>query len=307
MMETRMCIRSFAFIAAAAAYFLSSLNTSAWAFDCRPLEPRGGLSSDASFQGKIKGQIDGVFAKLAGASADVEGAYRQIISDVLKDYPDASRIYIWERIIYLQCGLLNESKADDKTKNEQLDKLIQKFMSGPPNDRSQLDGVKLVATKDRASPTLAREYFDNNTARFDLVISNASDFSNQLTKLGVFTSDFKGETGCGDGGGASVLIPISDYTIEYNPKVPEKVINAEPPIHFDPMSSARITITLKNVSLTCGPKPPPGRMHSWYWSARVSAVLFFGDGTQIRSSKLALSELCVGFNQGLRRGQFVEL
>src|SRR5262249_48336731 len=90
------------------------------AMNCGPLEPKGGSNVDQSFQGKLNGKIDGLFARLAGAQANVEGAYREVRTDVLKEYPNASQSFIWERLIYLQCELLSSSNAKDAEKDVQF-------------------------------------------------------------------------------------------------------------------------------------------------------------------------------------------
>jgi hypothetical protein len=310
-------------------FILTPLSNSALAFDCKPLEPRGGVSSDESFQGKLRGQIDGVFAKLAGASADVEGTYRQIKTDVLNKYPDASTTYIWERIIYLQCGLLSESKADDKIKNDQLQLLITKYLSGPPKDGSQLGQITLVHAKDKGDPAIVREYFDRNSGSFDIVISNPSDFLNQLIKVGVSTSKFDGATDCGDGGvpgGATPLVPLADYVIDFDPdpsaknsfaeklETAEYIVDAEPPIHFDPMSSARVRVSLNNKRpVDCGFwKDPKERAddkwrHIPPWTAYVRAIFVFGGGQVLRTSEYEYSRedaLIVAFNFGLNHPKF---
>ena|ERR1700733_7668681 len=48
-------------------------------------------------------------------------------------------IFIWERIIYLQCELLSGSSATDSEKDTQFKALIDKLNAGPPNDASSVD------------------------------------------------------------------------------------------------------------------------------------------------------------------------
>jgi hypothetical protein len=108
--------------------------TNGFGLNCAPLEPKGGANTDQSFQGKLNGKIDGLFAKFAGVQANTEGTYRAIQTDVLKEYPEASKNFIWERLIYLQCELLNSSRADDAQKDSQFKGLIEKINNGPPKD-----------------------------------------------------------------------------------------------------------------------------------------------------------------------------
>lgn len=100
--------------------------------DCQPLVPSSSTDTVQTFEGKLNGKIDGLFAKLAGGSGDAEGKYNVIKQDTLKDYPNASDTYIWNRFIYLRCEQLADSKESDDKKFDQLDNLIKLYQAGPP-------------------------------------------------------------------------------------------------------------------------------------------------------------------------------
>ena len=110
-----------------------------FAINCGPLEPKGGSNVDQSFQGKLSGKIDGLFSRIAGGQGNVEGAYREVHVDVLKEYPNASKNFIWERLIYLQCEIISSSKAADEEKDAQFKKLIDKLTVGPPQEGSSVE------------------------------------------------------------------------------------------------------------------------------------------------------------------------
>jgi len=106
--------------------------------NCQPLEPKGGANIDSEIKGKLNGEIDGIFKKLVGVGVDLDGSYKIVQEDVLKQYEQASSLYIWERMIYLRCELLRESNLNDTNKSKEFDKLIEKAIAGPPNKQSIL-------------------------------------------------------------------------------------------------------------------------------------------------------------------------
>ena len=104
----------------------------AMAFDCSPLKPQP-KDTDITFTGKVDASVDGLFAKLASAGAKVEGAYHEIAKVVLTQLPNADRLYMWERVLYLQCGVLSEAKdMQSSEKLRQIGELYVKFGSPPP-------------------------------------------------------------------------------------------------------------------------------------------------------------------------------
>jgi hypothetical protein len=102
------------------------------ALDCSPLVPRGGADQETTFEGKLAGKINGLFSKLAGVDVDLEGLYSKVSTDVLKEYPNANHLYIWERLIYLQCELLDKSKLKDEMKFQHFNKLFEMSIKGIP-------------------------------------------------------------------------------------------------------------------------------------------------------------------------------
>jgi hypothetical protein len=119
--------------------FFGALGSSlpSYALDCKSLDPTTASITEQTFQGKLNGKIDGLFRKFVGADATAEGTYRQIQTDVLKDYPGASRTFIWERFIYLQCQILDSSgESDDRKQRDFLD-LITKYENPPIEQAGQ--------------------------------------------------------------------------------------------------------------------------------------------------------------------------
>lgn len=70
---------------------------------CDPLAPSNGQDVSETFKGKIEGEVKGLVSRLAGGSADINGEYNKLITDKLKYYPQADKIYVWQRIVYLAC------------------------------------------------------------------------------------------------------------------------------------------------------------------------------------------------------------
>jgi ankyrin repeat protein len=113
---------------------LTCLVSSAVALDCSPLVPRTGANQEIQFEGKLTGKVDGIFYKLGGVGVELDGVYSEVTNDVLKEYPDASRTYIWERLIFLQCELLAEAKLNDSDRLKHFNGLVKMFLNGPPTD-----------------------------------------------------------------------------------------------------------------------------------------------------------------------------
>jgi hypothetical protein len=118
--------------AAAISVLFSAGSAFAASFDCTALRPEPPKNTDVTYTGKLNGKFDGLFKKLASIGADLEGTYRDISSNVLKDFPDASKLYMWERLLYLQCQLMAQSTSlSDGDKQRTLNALFQQ-LNAPP-------------------------------------------------------------------------------------------------------------------------------------------------------------------------------
>jgi hypothetical protein len=107
------------------------------AFDCSPLRPQPPKDSTQNFTGKLDASVDGLFAKLATVGTKVEGTYTEVANNVLMQFPNADKLYMWERVLFLQCGLLNEAKdMTSKDKLQQVGELYLKFDSPPPQGQT---------------------------------------------------------------------------------------------------------------------------------------------------------------------------
>lgn len=105
----------------------------ALALDCTPLTPQPPKDTTQSFTGKLDASVDGFFAKLASVGTKVEGTYVDVAKNVLVEYPEANKLYMWERVLFLQCQLIGD--ANDLTSKEKLqmvDSLFPKLDSAPP-------------------------------------------------------------------------------------------------------------------------------------------------------------------------------
>jgi hypothetical protein len=105
----------------------------AWAIDCSDIKPAAPQTSDASAAGKLEASVDGFFKQLISPRAESEGNYRKVVSDVLPDYPNADRIFVWQRVLFLECQLLNEDKTlTTKDRLDQFNKLATLYYQPPP-------------------------------------------------------------------------------------------------------------------------------------------------------------------------------
>ena len=108
------------------------LPASLFALDCSPLNPVANKTINKNTQGKIEGAATGLLSKLGGASAEIDGVYKEIVQGgTLSGYPEGAKLYLWEKLIYLKCELLNDSKFSDEQKSNEFDKLIDKLPFPP--------------------------------------------------------------------------------------------------------------------------------------------------------------------------------
>jgi hypothetical protein len=91
---------------------------------CDHLAPQNAQNVDESFKGKIDGELKGIISRLAGGAASIEGEYRKIEVDELRNYPDSNKLYVWDKIIYLAC-VSPDLKID-------INELFKLYLSGPP-------------------------------------------------------------------------------------------------------------------------------------------------------------------------------
>ncbi len=113
---------------------LGLTGTSASALDCAPLKPTPPQNTDTTFIGKLDASVGGVFAKIAKLGANVEGTYKDVVNNIMPEFPNADRLYMWERVLFLQCQLIAESTTlTDKEKIQFVGKLYLKTGSPPPD------------------------------------------------------------------------------------------------------------------------------------------------------------------------------
>ncbi len=112
------CMRFLTIISFVLFYSKASLANEA----CDALKPTNAQDVEESFKGKIQGQIEGWVSKLAGAAANLEGEYKKLSKDVLKDYDQNDKLYILQRVLYLVCIEPNG--------NIDANRLLELFISG---------------------------------------------------------------------------------------------------------------------------------------------------------------------------------
>jgi hypothetical protein len=102
------------------------------AVQCDKLQPLPPQNVDRSYTGKLTAAVDGWFAKLAKVDGGAEGTYRDVSSNVLAQFPNADRLYMWERVLYLKCQLVGDAtdlSTDQKLRA--LDQLVNQFDKPP--------------------------------------------------------------------------------------------------------------------------------------------------------------------------------
>jgi hypothetical protein len=112
-------------LAFAALVVILSASLPAKADRCDALAPTNAQDVDEQFKGKLDGEINGRLSSLIGGSASIEGLYRNVETDQLRNYPDSNKLYVWQRIIYLVC--INPDLKID------INDLLKLYFSPPPN------------------------------------------------------------------------------------------------------------------------------------------------------------------------------
>lgn len=104
------------------------------AADCSDIRPTQPQNSDSTYSGSLDVAIGGVLKKLLDTSGDIEGTYRNVVSNILPQFPNADRVYVWERILFLECELMNEDKnMTSAEKRQVLIKLLGAYNQPPPS------------------------------------------------------------------------------------------------------------------------------------------------------------------------------
>ena len=114
-------------------YVITMMAGSALAADCSDVRPTPPQNSDSTGVGGLDVTLDGFFKKLLNVRGDIEGNYRNVITDIQPQFPNADRIYVWERILFMQCQLINEdNKMTSSEKRQALMKVFEAYNQPPP-------------------------------------------------------------------------------------------------------------------------------------------------------------------------------
>lgn len=123
---------------AIALYFFFA--SQAIALDCKPLEPSADDTVSREFQGRVEGEVSGLMSRLGGVNAEIDGAYKEIIrAPDLSTLSRGEQLYIWEKLIFLKCELLSESRLSDAEKSSEFDSLLDKMIIGPAQEEAKLE------------------------------------------------------------------------------------------------------------------------------------------------------------------------
>jgi hypothetical protein len=115
--------------------------------DCEPLKPVPPQDTSTEITGKLDTNISGaLLKKLADPKVAVEGTYRDVTNNVLKEFPNADQVYIKEKTLFLYCQILRDNKGISDT--EKLDRV------------ERLMGIKEKVSEDSSpAPADARRAF----------------------------------------------------------------------------------------------------------------------------------------------------
>jgi plasmid stability protein len=110
---------------------------SALAVDCSVVQPTPPQNSDSTSSGGLDVTVDGFVKKLLTVRGNIEGTYRNVITNIQPQFPNADRIYVWERILFLECQLINEDhNMNPSEKQKALIKVLEGYNQPPPSINS---------------------------------------------------------------------------------------------------------------------------------------------------------------------------
>src|SRR5439155_23979398 len=82
--------------------------------------------------GKIDAKMKGLTGRLLDIGGNIDGTYKEVSTDILKDYPNADRLYLWDRTLYLYCVVIIQSRLSDGDKANRIEKLMDKAHPAVP-------------------------------------------------------------------------------------------------------------------------------------------------------------------------------
>jgi hypothetical protein len=91
---------------------------------CDALKPNSPRNTSQEIVGKIDAKVEGLARRLFSGGASIDGTVREASSDVLKDYPNADRLFVQERVLYMFCIQISKSSQSDAEKLEEIRKLL---------------------------------------------------------------------------------------------------------------------------------------------------------------------------------------
>jgi hypothetical protein len=118
--------------------------------NCDPLQPNPPRTMSREIVGKIDTKVDGLAKRFLSAGLTADGVYREVSNDVLKEYKNADKLFLWERTIYLLCINIIQAKISDSEKLDRIEKLM-KEISQPPTEkpRTKIFDLPSFAYKDQ--------------------------------------------------------------------------------------------------------------------------------------------------------------
>lgn len=82
----------------------------AFAQDCSPLKPTKPVDTEVA--NKTKADANILLRSLGSGS--IENDYKSIEKDVLKDYPNADHVHVWDSFVYMLCTMIASSDGIDR-------------------------------------------------------------------------------------------------------------------------------------------------------------------------------------------------
>ena len=101
---------------------------------CDPLTP----AQPRDMALTVTGKIDEALLKFVNKQGAIEGTYTEASKDILKEYPNADRLFLWSRMLYLYCENIRISSLTDEQKISALNDIARRIDSPQPQQGEHL-------------------------------------------------------------------------------------------------------------------------------------------------------------------------
>lgn len=99
---------------------------------CELLQTKSATNLKPEFNRRLDTKVDDLYSKLTRGKFDLVEVFDQIEEKVLLSLPDANPLYVWEKVVHLNCLQLSNSKQNDVVKWDKYSQLLTLYTDHTP-------------------------------------------------------------------------------------------------------------------------------------------------------------------------------